>query len=275
MLRIIDWITPRTPADAPRYLMGVGVGTPEDLVAAVARGVDMFDCVMPTRNARNGHLFVSTGEVRIRNSCYARDTRPLDEACDCYTCMNYTRSYLRHLAGTERNPRCPPEYHPQCSFLPGAHEGAAAGHRGRDTRGNLSMPSTPGACKACRLCHNTRLANIRDIEREQSMSFFISDAWAQGGGPNAATTGMFNIVMLLVFVGMLYFLLLRPQIKRAKQHKQMVEALAKGDVGRFIRRSAGKSHPGGGELCDRRGRQGNRGARAEGLRRLRPAQGDV
>jgi len=96
MLRIIDWIAPRMPDDSPRYLMGVG--TPEDLVAAVGRGVDMFDCVMPTRNARNGHLFVSTGEVRIRNSCYARDTRPLDEDCDCYTCVNYTRSYLRHLA---------------------------------------------------------------------------------------------------------------------------------------------------------------------------------
>jgi queuine tRNA-ribosyltransferase len=98
MLRVIDWVAPRMPADAPRYLMGVG--TPEDIVAAVLRGVDMFDCVMPTRNARNGHLFVSTGEVRIRNSCYKRDTRPLDEDCDCYTCMNYSRAYLRHLAQT-------------------------------------------------------------------------------------------------------------------------------------------------------------------------------
>ncbi len=96
MLRIIDRVVPHMPQQAPRYLMGVG--TPEDIVAAVLQGVDMFDCVMPTRNARNGHLFVSTGEVRIRNSCYQRDTRPLDEACDCYTCQNYSRAYLRHLA---------------------------------------------------------------------------------------------------------------------------------------------------------------------------------
>lgn len=96
MLRVIEGIVPRMPQEMPRYLMGVG--TPEDIVAAVLQGVDMFDCVMPTRNARNGHLFVSTGEIRIRNSGYRRDTRPLDEACDCYTCQNYSRAYLRHLA---------------------------------------------------------------------------------------------------------------------------------------------------------------------------------
>ncbi len=93
--RMLDGITPYLPKDRPRYLMGVG--TPEDLVEAVRRGVDMFDCVMPTRNARNGHLFTSTGVVRIRNAQYETDTRPLDEACPCYTCMNYSRAYLRHL----------------------------------------------------------------------------------------------------------------------------------------------------------------------------------
>jgi queuine tRNA-ribosyltransferase len=83
------------PAEKPRYLMGVG--TPEDIVEAVRRGIDMFDCVLPTRNARNGHLFTSEGAVRIRNSSHQRDTRPLDPRCDCYTCQNYSRAYLRHL----------------------------------------------------------------------------------------------------------------------------------------------------------------------------------
>jgi queuine tRNA-ribosyltransferase len=85
------------PQDKPRYLMGVG--TPEDLVEAVARGVDMFDCVLPTRNARNGMAFTSTGRVVIKNAAYGRDPRPLDEACACYTCRNYSRAYLRHLFG--------------------------------------------------------------------------------------------------------------------------------------------------------------------------------
>ncbi len=98
MLHILDNLAPQMPGDKPRYLMGVG--TPEDLVEAVRRGVDMFDCVMPTRNARNGYLFTSTGMLRIRNSQYQQDTRPLDETCDCYTCRNYSRAYLRHLDKT-------------------------------------------------------------------------------------------------------------------------------------------------------------------------------
>jgi queuine tRNA-ribosyltransferase len=93
--RILDAITPLLPAGQPRYLMGVG--TPEDIVAAVQQGVDMFDCVMPTRNARNGHLFIHGGVVRIRNSRYRTDTGPLDPDCDCYTCRNYSRAYLHHL----------------------------------------------------------------------------------------------------------------------------------------------------------------------------------
>jgi len=83
------------PAAAPRYLMGVG--TPEDIVAAVGHGIDMFDCVLPTRNARNGHLFTRNGVVRIRNSRYREDTQPLDAACSCYTCRYYSRAYLHHL----------------------------------------------------------------------------------------------------------------------------------------------------------------------------------
>lgn len=93
--RVLDFLADKLPADKPRYLMGVG--TPEDIVEAVRRGIDMFDCVMPTRNARNGHLFTHEGVVRIKNAAHADDTRPLDETCGCYTCRNYSRAYLRHL----------------------------------------------------------------------------------------------------------------------------------------------------------------------------------
>ena len=95
MMQTLDAIHTKMPIDKPRYLMGVG--TPEDLVEAVRRGIDMFDCVMPTRNARNGHLFTTFGAVKIRNSQYEYDTNPIDENCACYTCRNYTRAYLRHL----------------------------------------------------------------------------------------------------------------------------------------------------------------------------------
>ncbi len=94
-LGVIEGVEPLIPRDKPRYLMGVG--RPEDLVAAVARGVDMFDCVMPTRHARNGHLFTQTGVLNIRNAAHTSDTGPIDPACGCYTCRNYSRAYLRHL----------------------------------------------------------------------------------------------------------------------------------------------------------------------------------
>ena len=93
--RVLNRLMPHMPDDRPRYLMGVG--TPEDLVESVRLGIDLFDCVLPTRNARNGHLFVSTGALRIRNSRYKDDLRPPDAQCGCYTCRNYSRSYLRHL----------------------------------------------------------------------------------------------------------------------------------------------------------------------------------
>ncbi|GJM06361.1 MAG: queuine tRNA-ribosyltransferase [marine bacterium B5-7] len=95
MFRVLDFLTSDMPADKPRYLMGVG--KPEDLVEGVLRGVDMFDCVMPTRNARNGTLFISTGVVKIRNSANRTDTGPLDADCACYTCQHYSRAYLHHL----------------------------------------------------------------------------------------------------------------------------------------------------------------------------------
>jgi queuine tRNA-ribosyltransferase len=94
-LAVLEALVPAMPAGRPRYLMGVG--RPEDIVAAVLRGVDMFDCVMPTRHARNGHLFTSTGVVNIRNAVHQKDPGPVDPACGCYTCRNYSRAYLRHL----------------------------------------------------------------------------------------------------------------------------------------------------------------------------------
>ena len=95
MYEMIEVVNDILPKDKPRYLMGVG--KPEDLVEGVRRGIDMFDCVMPTRNARNGHLFVTDGVVKIRNAKYKSDTGPLDPECDCYTCRNYSRAYLHHL----------------------------------------------------------------------------------------------------------------------------------------------------------------------------------
>jgi queuine tRNA-ribosyltransferase len=95
MLAILEHTAPRMPAERPRYLMGVG--RPEDIVDAVVRGIDMFDCVMPTRNARNGHLFTSRGVIRIKNARYEKDPAPIDADCGCYTCRNYSRAYLRHL----------------------------------------------------------------------------------------------------------------------------------------------------------------------------------
>ncbi len=93
--RVLDGLLPQMPVRKPRYLMGVG--RPEDILEAVRRGIDMFDCVMPTRHARNAHLFTRSGTINIRNAVHQKDTGPVDEHCGCYTCRNYSRSYLRHL----------------------------------------------------------------------------------------------------------------------------------------------------------------------------------
>ncbi|MEH6686170.1 MAG: tRNA guanosine(34) transglycosylase Tgt [Halopseudomonas sabulinigri] len=95
MMRVLDFLPAHMPPEKPRYLMGVG--KPEDLVEGVRRGVDMFDCVMPTRNARNGHLFTDAGVIKIRNAVHRHDQNPLDSGCDCYTCENFSRAYLHHL----------------------------------------------------------------------------------------------------------------------------------------------------------------------------------
>lgn len=94
--RVLDDTVVHLPADAPRYLMGVG--KPEDIVDAVARGIDMFDCVLPTRNARNDYIYTARGDLRLRNARFRTDLQPLEDGCDCYTCQNYTRAYLYHLS---------------------------------------------------------------------------------------------------------------------------------------------------------------------------------
>ena len=106
MYDIVSRTAPRLPEDRPRYLMGVG--TPADIVEAVARGIDLFDCVLPTRNARNGQLFTSEGRLNIKNARYAEDDRPPDPACACYTCRTFSRAYLRHLFHGGRNQRSHP-----------------------------------------------------------------------------------------------------------------------------------------------------------------------
>ena len=99
MNKVLEFTAPMMPADKPRYLMGVG--SPDSLIDGSIRGIDMFDCVLPTRIARNGTLMTSEGRMVIKNAKYARDFRPIDETCDCYTCKNYTRAYVRHLLRTE------------------------------------------------------------------------------------------------------------------------------------------------------------------------------
>jgi queuine tRNA-ribosyltransferase len=96
--RVVTHLVPQMPADKPRYLMGMG--TPEDLIEAVGAGIDLFDCVLPTRNARNGWLFTRSGDVKIRNAKHRDDPRPLDESCGCHACRNFTRAYLHHLQKT-------------------------------------------------------------------------------------------------------------------------------------------------------------------------------
>jgi queuine tRNA-ribosyltransferase len=95
MVRVLDYTTHLLPSDKPRYLMGVGF--PRDIVAAVAAGVDMFDCVLPTRNGRNAYAFTAAGAIRLRNAKYTRDTGPIEENCDCYACRTFTRGAIRHF----------------------------------------------------------------------------------------------------------------------------------------------------------------------------------
>jgi len=140
-IRVLETLDPAMPADKPRYLMGVG--TPEDIVEAVQRGIDMFDCVMPTRNARNAHLFTSTGTVRLRNARFRDDPGPPDEQCDCYTCRNYSRAYLSHLD--------------KCNEILGAH---------LNTVHNLRY-------------YQQLMADLRKAVEEERMERFVADFYAK------------------------------------------------------------------------------------------------
>ena len=181
MLRIMAHTPHRLPAHKPRYLMGVG--TPEDLVEGVAQGVDMFDCVMPTRNARNGHLFTRFGDLKIRNARHKSDERPLDETCTCYTCKNFSRAYLHHLD------RCGEMLGPMLTTIHNLHfylrlmrtmrEAIAAGtypgavaevaggrvtRPGAGPRGGAATRGLPGRL----LCHGTTLADRRSARGDPS-----------------------------------------------------------------------------------------------------------
>ncbi|HUJ01401.1 MAG TPA: tRNA guanosine(34) transglycosylase Tgt [Usitatibacter sp.] len=148
MRRIVAHCAPRLPAAAPRYLMGVG--TPEDVVDAVANGIDLFDCVLPTRNARNGWLFTSRGDVKIRNARHREDPRPLDPACGCYTCRTFSRAYLHHLdrTGEMLGPRLHTLHnlHYYLTLMAGLREAIEAGNlaafRGRFESGRMIESQT-------------------------------------------------------------------------------------------------------------------------------------
>ena len=146
MMRILDHLAHKMPEDRPRYLMGVG--KPEDLVEGVRRGVDMFDCVMPTRNARNGHLFTSRGVIKIRNARHRNDTGPLDPNCDCYTCTNFSRGYLHHLE--------------KCGEMLGAQ---------LNTIHNLRY-------------YQTLMADLREAVAEGRLDAFADEFYAQQATPN-------------------------------------------------------------------------------------------
>jgi len=147
-IRVLDALDPLMPADRPRYLMGVG--TPEDIVESVRRGVDMFDCVMPTRNARNGHMFTSGGTLRLRNARFRDDPEPLDADCDCYTCRHYSRAYLHHLD--------------KCNEILGAH---------LNTVHNLHY-------------YQQLMAGLRRAIEEDRMDGFVADFYAKRAQPAPA-----------------------------------------------------------------------------------------
>jgi preprotein translocase YajC subunit len=208
-------------AGKPRYLMGVG--TPEDLVYAVGQGIDMFDCVMPTRNARNGWLFTRHGDVKIKNARHKADTRPLDESCGCYTCRNFSRAYLHHLHRTRRDSRRPAEYHPQSFLLPDLMAEMRFAIERRDFAGFRQRFSRDGRGRA---------GIIPPLFHALQLEFpvLISNAYAQAAGAAADPTGglMGMLPILLMFV-VLWFVMIRPQMKKAKEQQKMVSELAKGD----------------------------------------------
>ena len=244
MLRVLGRTAPRLPADRPRYLMGVG--TPEDLVAGVAAGIDMFDCVLPTRNARNGWLFTRYGDVKIRNARHKADTGPVDPTCGCHACRHFSRSYLHHLQrvneilgarlATIHNLHY---YHVLMAEL---RDAIAAGHPAglrRPIPGGpgphariVSFPQASwpahGAGRSCPANRPGQGGTAGPRTATGGPFVLISPAYAQAAGSMPGGDFMTFLPMIAIFV-VFYFLLIRPQQKRAKETKAMLEALQKGD----------------------------------------------
>eukprot|EP01037_Dinobryon_pediforme_P011050 gene11049-11133_t len=185
MLRILTHVAPKLPEERPRYLMGVG--TPEDLVDGVARGIDMFDCVMPTRNARNGWLFTRFGDVKIRNAKYKDDTAPLDPSCGCHTCQHFSLAYLHHLQ--------------RANEITGAR---------LNTLHNLHF-------------YLTIMAEMREaIEQGRFKTLIVAQS-------AETTNSLIQMAPIALMFAVVYFLMIRPQMKRQKELRNLLGALAKGD----------------------------------------------
>ena len=273
--QVLDHITPEMPADQPRYLMGVG--TPDDIVEAVRRGIDMFDCVMPTRNARNGHLFVPDGVVRIRNARHRDDTGPWMPtiAVAIPAATTAAPTCTTWIAAARFSARAwPPST--TCTItralMRGLREAIEAG-----TLAALHQPTLLSAVKPLARprarCHNRAASRYSPLRLGvSSMGFFISDAYAQGGPGGAAPYG--DIMFLILLFAVFYFLLIRPQQKRAKEHKKMVEAVAKGDEVVTNGGVLGKVVEVGESFSDRDHRRGRRCEAAAKLRCGDLAQGN-
>ena len=273
MLRVLEHTAPRLPPDRPRYLMGVG--TPEDIVAGVAAGIDMFDCVLPTRNARNGWLFTRWGDVKIRNARHRTDTRPLDPDCACATCRGYTRAYLHHLQRVNEILGARLATIHNLHYYLWLTAGAARRHRGRAFRRlRRRVPRRPGPRRQRRLKRpatrpprglqaesagdegpgagpnrHGRMASFprtppppairgagtrgapnrrRNTVGFNLIDFAVAPAYAQGAAASGSDLMTSLLPMIAIFV-VFYFLLIRPQQKKAKEHKALLEALQKGD----------------------------------------------
>ena len=250
---MLEETVPHLPEDAPRYLMGVG--KPEDLVAGVERGVDMFDCVMPTRNARNGHLFTARGDVRLKNARYRDDLGPVDPDCTCDTCRRFTRSYLYHLGkcneilGARLNTVHNIHYYQ--TLMRGLRDAIADGRLAAFVRefhepGARAAPEPDAARRPAGRLRSTGSAgrrrgrepiapaggpcDNRPFSRTENptMSFLISDAHAQAAAAPPGG-GLLTFLPLVLMLAVFYFLMIRPQQKRMKEHREMVGALKKGD----------------------------------------------
>ena len=251
------------PADRPRYLMGVG--HPVDLVEAVARGVDMFDCVLPTRNARRGTVFISTGRLVVKNAAYAHDPRPLDPECDCYTCARFTRAYLRHLFAAGEllgdaarvDPRGAP--HGPADAPARARRSSAGTLRGV-SRASSSSGSTAARRWRRRLVRLSGAAST--LEATETTRCGLTRSRRPGGAAPSNPDDRARCSCCCQFVPIfviIYFLIIRPQQQRQKQLDKMLKALKKGDrvltTGGIFGTVVGRRRRQGGAR-DRRGHEG-------------------